>query len=199
MPRPKGFDPARKLDEAMLLFWNQGFATTSIPKLEKALNINRFSIYDTFGDKRTLFIKVLERYTDILVDELVAPLENGTQGIADLKRFVKNFRQKFFAARESSGCLLCNTATEIGDRDSDIAKMLAAYFERIGAALYACLKRARNLGETDGSDAELRAAARLLRSSIEGILVELRLSGNPKKAAPSLAAIDAYIRGLARR
>jgi len=199
MPRPKAFDPAAKLDEAMLLFWSQGFDTTSIPKLEQALKINRFSIYDTFGDKRTLFIKVLERYTDSLVKALVVPLENGGGGIADLQAFLGNFRRKFIDSKQASGCLLCNTATEIGQRDTAIAGMVDSYFKRVDAAFLACLERARDRGEIDGSGDELAATARLLRSSVEGMLVELRLAADAQQAAPTLAAIEAFVRGLERR
>jgi TetR/AcrR family transcriptional repressor of nem operon len=138
MPRPKAFDPADKLDEAMVLFWNEGFETTSIPKLEKKLKINRFSIYDTYGDKRTLFVKVLERYTGILEERFVLPLQEGSKGIADLRRFLKDMWQKFGEPEQTSGCLLINTATEIGSHDQGIAKIVNGYFERVGDALLTC-------------------------------------------------------------
>jgi TetR/AcrR family transcriptional repressor of nem operon len=199
MPRPKAFDPAEKLDEAMIMFWDEGFESTSIPKLEEHLKINRFSIYDTYGDKRSLFTKVLQRYTDGLLHLLVMPLENGTRGIADLRRFLKDFRRHFVGSPVARGCLLCNTATEIGDRDAEIAEAIEAYFERLENALVACLKRARKMGEIGSSNAAIRSHARLMRSSVQGILVDLRLTRDQAKVAPAFRAIEAYIRSLKNR
>ena len=51
MPRPKQFDPDHALEMAMHVFWRQGYKATSIEDLAGAMGINRFSLYDTFGDK----------------------------------------------------------------------------------------------------------------------------------------------------
>jgi TetR/AcrR family transcriptional repressor of nem operon len=196
MPRHKAFDPEEKLDQAVTLFWNNGYGATSIPALEKHLGINRFSIYDTYGDKRTLFTKVVARYTDELIDELVEPLENGSGGFADLDRFLKAFRRRFQDSDRARGCLLVNTATEIGSRDPDVARHIQSYFERFERAIVGCLQRARRLGELDATPAEVRSYARLLLCSAEGILLELRLAGDVKDVAPAFRAVANYCRSL---
>jgi TetR/AcrR family transcriptional repressor of nem operon len=189
MPRPKAFDPETKLDDAMGLFWSQGFEPTSIPQLEKHLNINRFSIYATFGNKRSLFIKALRRYTDGLIGGLVKPLEQGSGGIADLDAFLKGFWQRFGAKDSIPGCLLCNTATELGDSDAEIAKQVSDYFERVELAVFECLQRAKSLGEVQGSAEELRNRARLARASLQGLLVELRLAGRTQRSRKTFDAL----------
>lgn len=62
MPRPKSFDPDTVLTKAMDVFWEKGYDAASISDLTAAMGINRFSLYDTFGDKHTLYIKALESY-----------------------------------------------------------------------------------------------------------------------------------------
>lgn len=199
MPRPKAFDPAVKLDEAVSLFWREGFESTSIPALEKHLKINRFSIYDTYGDKRSLFLRVLDRYTELLVDELIRPLEDGVGGIADLGRFFATFKRKFAGPEVVHGCLMVNTATEIGGRDPDIAARVEAYFDSLERALLACLSRARELGEFEASNADLRSRARILRAGVEGILVELRLGRNSQEVGRTIRAMRASVPGLGAR
>lgn len=199
MPRPKAFDPSDKLDEAMTLFWTHGFATTSVPVLEKNLKINRFSIYDTFGDKRTLFLEALKRYAAQLESLLLEPLENGSKGLADLRGFFAGFKGKFGETDQPRGCLLCNTASEIGHDDAEIAEVVSSYFERVESAFLAALKRARELGEIAGSDAALRAHARLLRSCVQGILLELRLVDDVSRVRPAFAAVDTYLRDLKQK
>jgi TetR/AcrR family transcriptional repressor of nem operon len=186
---PKAFDPAAKLDDAMRLFWNQGFEATSIPQLEKHLKINRFSIYDTFGNKRSLFLRVLRRYTELLVEGLVEPLESGSGGLTDLDEFLKRFWTRFGAKGAIPGCLLCNTATELGGADPEIAKQVNSYFERVELAVVRCLQRAKELGELQGTTEELRCRARLARASLQGLLVELRLSESGRRSRKTFDAL----------
>ena len=51
MARSCNFDRQEKLIQAMELFWQKGFAETSIADLVEHLGINRFSLYNSFGDK----------------------------------------------------------------------------------------------------------------------------------------------------
>jgi len=196
MPRHKAFNPEEKLDLAVTLFWNRGYGATSIPALEKNMGINRFSIYDTYGNKQALFAKVLEKYTNELIDQLVEPLEDGVEGFADLNHFLKEFRRRFEGSERARGCLLVNTATEIGSREPDVAHPIQSYFERLERAIASCLLRARQLGELDATPAEVRGYARLLLCSAEGILLELRLAGDIKDVAPSFRAVEKYCLSL---
>jgi len=195
MPRPKAYEPDAALQSAMQLFWTDGFEITSIPKLEKRLGINRFSIYDAFGSKRKLFLKALESYTGMLIDTLVEPLESGTDGLGDLERFLSRFQRLFLGQKAPRGCLLCNTATELGNRDEEIALKVNAYFERVETAVFKCLLRAQDLGELDGGRDMLRDRARVARSCMQGVLIDLRLGRRASEIRRALGALKSYILG----
>ena len=62
MARPKEFDQEKVLRKAIRLFSQQGFAATSTDDLMRVMDIGRQSMYDTFGDKRALFLKALKMY-----------------------------------------------------------------------------------------------------------------------------------------
>src|SRR5260370_24970957 len=62
MARPKEFDRDVAVARAMSVFWSKGYAATSTDDLLQAMKIGRQSLYDTFGDKRRLFVEALERY-----------------------------------------------------------------------------------------------------------------------------------------
>ncbi len=49
------------LDKAMNLFWQKGYNATSAQDLVNGLSISRSSLYDTFGDKHSLFVKALKQ------------------------------------------------------------------------------------------------------------------------------------------
>ena len=63
--RPREFDPERALEQAMEVFWAQGYEATSVQDLLEAMGINRGSMYDTFGDKHTLFVAAIEHYSQV--------------------------------------------------------------------------------------------------------------------------------------
>src|SRR6266481_10137531 len=62
MARPKEFDQERALHRAISIFSQKGFAATSTDDLMRAMDLGRQSMYDTFGNKRALFLKALEVY-----------------------------------------------------------------------------------------------------------------------------------------
>src|SRR5258708_14656076 len=64
MARTKAFNPQRALAKAMGVFWRLGYENASTETLMKAMGIARQSLYDTFGDKRALYLKALAFYRD---------------------------------------------------------------------------------------------------------------------------------------
>ena len=62
--RPRGFDADEALQQAMLVFWKQGYEGASLSDLTSAMGITKTSMYAAFGNKEQLFRKALERYTD---------------------------------------------------------------------------------------------------------------------------------------
>ena len=64
MARPKEFEPEQALDAAMNVFWRLGYEHTSLDALMQEMGIARQSLYDTFGDKRALYLRALAHYRD---------------------------------------------------------------------------------------------------------------------------------------
>ena len=62
MPRKKQFGVDDVMHKAMVAFWDHGYQATSLQDLVECMGINRASLYDTFGDKYSLFIETLHSY-----------------------------------------------------------------------------------------------------------------------------------------
>lgn len=58
----------------MAVFWRHGFEATSIEELVAASGINRASMYSAFGDKRHLFIAMLDHFQEQVNGRRLAPL-----------------------------------------------------------------------------------------------------------------------------
>ncbi len=56
------FDEDRMLDRALAVFWQHGYSNTTMQELASATGVQRGSLYNAYGDKETLFLRVFERY-----------------------------------------------------------------------------------------------------------------------------------------
>jgi AcrR family transcriptional regulator len=63
--RPRGFDLDQALDQAIDVFWRQGYEGTSLSDLTDAMGINRPSLYAAFGNKEQTFKLAVDRYAKI--------------------------------------------------------------------------------------------------------------------------------------
>ena len=62
MARPREFDRDHVLGKAIGVFASHGYEGASTEVLLARMGISRQSMYDTFGDKRRLYLEALERY-----------------------------------------------------------------------------------------------------------------------------------------
>ncbi|MDU0353547.1 TetR/AcrR family transcriptional regulator [Paraglaciecola aquimarina] len=58
------FDSEVALDRAMHVFWQKGYVGASLSDLTQSMGINKPSMYRTFGNKESLFVKTTQRYLD---------------------------------------------------------------------------------------------------------------------------------------
>src|SRR6266403_1052258 len=105
MARTKGFNPQRALAKAMGVFWRLGYENASTEILMKAMGIARQSLYDTFGDKRALYLKALAYYRD----ETHASLRRLFSSVRPVKAAFRKLLLDLSAesrAQHARGCLL---------------------------------------------------------------------------------------------
>lgn len=115
MARSKEFDVDNVLGKAMNVFWQQGYEKTSMQDLVTGMGIHKRSMYDTFGDKHTLYIKAMERFADMTVSKMAGRVE----GTDSAKEAIRLLFDTIIHKQESepTGCLLVNTAVELANHD----------------------------------------------------------------------------------
>src|SRR5690349_18412495 len=62
MARPRQFDEQDAVTRATGLFWRRGYNATSVRDLGAELELTPSSLYRTFTDKHTLFLRALDHY-----------------------------------------------------------------------------------------------------------------------------------------
>ncbi len=127
MARKKEYIEAEVIDKAMALFWRNGFETTSLNMLEKEMGINKFSIYASFGSKIGVFLESIKSYRRRL-SQITDKLEISSNGVAGLKQYFYDFIDFSKENECGKGCLIVNTAIELGENaDTKIKEELAKF------------------------------------------------------------------------
>jgi AcrR family transcriptional regulator len=107
--RPRSFDKEKALDAAMQVFWRKGYEGTSLTDLTEAMGINRPSIYAAFGDKESLYCKVLDRYAAGPTAYIAKALEESDPRVA-MERLLMGGADATTSPANPHGCLMLQEA-----------------------------------------------------------------------------------------
>ena len=147
MPRHKKYDHDIVLNRAMHVFWKNGYEATSVRMLEKEMGINQFSIYSSFSSKKSLFIESIRKYRDHVKQNVFYSLMKENAGLAELEAFLKHSVKSGSIDDSSKGCLVVNTAAELGGKDKEITREINLYFDFIRDMLKKVFDNAVGKGE----------------------------------------------------
>jgi AcrR family transcriptional regulator len=144
--RPRSFDLDQALDAAMQVFWEKGYEGASLSDLTAAMDINRPSLYAAFGNKETLFHKVLDRYAEGRASYLNEALKQPTaRAVAD--KLLRGAADLLADPTHPSGCLMVQGALVCGESADCIREELGSRRAADEAALRRRFKRAKAEGD----------------------------------------------------
>ncbi len=173
----KQFDPKQALEKAMQLFWAKGYAATGMTELQEQMGIGRKSLYDTFGNKRQLFIKALQLYSNSFVRQIFSELNKEGSPLENVRRVMRTL-QEMHSMPESTGCLLGVSMAQCRTNDSEMAEILRHHMKGVEEAFYKAFKRAQYVGELDGNT-DIRDLARLYMGIVQGLALIGRVEVAP--------------------
>jgi TetR/AcrR family transcriptional regulator, transcriptional repressor for nem operon len=194
MARPREFDGDKALSQAMRVFWERGYRASTFEELVKAAEVKKQSLYGAFGDKRALFVKSLELYRNQVLSEIQGLLREADSPFEGIGRVMRYAAQPPRAKNSPSGCLMANTALELGVSDPDVAVEVKKLFRSTERTLTAAVKKGQERGEiTTRFDAA--AIAQSLANTINGIRILQNTGASDRHVKTvvemALAAIEA--------
>jgi TetR/AcrR family transcriptional repressor of nem operon len=175
MSRTKEFDEAEVLDQALELFRARGFKHTSFADLTSELGVSRQSLYDTYGDKQTLYQTALRRYLDRSLDAIRRKLADP----APIREVLIGLFDGMLAGtcgNGSPGCLMVNSMVEQAPHDADIRALAQVHAREIEGLFTSRLSAAQRQGEI-ARDKDPVALARFLYHTMLGFGVASRALG----------------------
>lgn len=178
MPRNKEFDYDEKLEIVRNLFWKKGYHATSMHDIVDALQINRSSIYNTYGNKHALFLKCLGNYAQLKTAQYRSAVSYDGSPFEVLSHVVHDVVHQ--TIKDKKACLIVRTIFELGDSDKEVSTLItanASVLEGIFRELVETAKLAKEIK----TDVVPEVAARYILSAFSGFHKHYELSGNKKE------------------
>jgi AcrR family transcriptional regulator len=167
--RPRAFDPETALDAAMRVFWQNGYEGASLSELTQAMNINRPSLYATFGDKATLFRKAMERYVEGPASYVETALKRPTARAA-VEALFEGAVNLTTSQANPRGCLSIQAGTAGAEQDPIRCEM--ARMRQAGVhAVQERLEQGQREGDLS-STVDVAALARYVTTVIRGLGIQ---------------------------
>lgn len=192
MPRARAFDEAQVLSRAMLCFWRHGYTATGMKQLEAATQLQTSSLYNAFGSKEALFLKVLDHYyQEVMARRIEHYLHNYERPLDGVREF---FSDSFVSDKRGPGigCLAVNTSTELGPHQLAVREKLQRAFQQLNSGFAFALTQAQQRGELSAAvDTKQRAAHLLLL--LNGLLVQARLADKSLWYDDAMASLETLL------
>ncbi|MGY2168215.1 TetR/AcrR family transcriptional regulator [Pseudomonas gingeri] len=172
MARTRAFNREQALQQAIRVFCDKGFSAASTDELMQAMQLGRQSMYNTFGDKRALYMHAMRQYIADSVSDLILKLGKGASPLAGLESALLAFVSRV-QSEGTAGCMGVNAVCEFGVEDAEINQLRESAAQTLMAAFERALHEAREAGEID-REIDIPAAARYLMSSLGGLKISAK-------------------------
>jgi TetR/AcrR family transcriptional regulator, transcriptional repressor for nem operon len=202
MARPREFDEDAVLDAAVYQFWLRGYKATSVRDLAKSMGITSASLYNAFGDKRSLFRRALAHYVECSFSDRVSRFENRLHPREAIQAFFREIVERSVSDEDHKGCLLVNSALEVAPYDAEFQKTIADVLVKVESFFRRCVAAGQVSGEIPNA-ASADDLARLLLGTLLGIRVLAR--ARPERALleglmrPVLSLLDTDLQSRRKR
>lgn len=190
--RPRSYDPDTALAQAMAVFWDAGYAGTSLDDISEGTGLNRPSLYSAFGDKRALYLKTLRGYRDRGSEAINEAFGHHEPLRAALRRIYERAVALYLSGESGArGCFLIGTAVTEAVLDPEVRTTLREALREFDVLFEKRIRRASEDGELQ-RDADPVALARVASAILHTLAIRSR-AGEPRKVldATIAAGLDA--------
>lgn len=178
MPRPRKIEKDDALDAAMQTFWRKGYEATSLQDLMQATGLQKGSLYQTFGDKKALFMAAFNRYADRAYNDYKDYFDSAPSAKVGMQGFLT---EKFvdFAYQDAAckGCFVVNTAIELAPHDPDARAVIHRQSARMEKMLAGVIKAGQDAGDFR-TDISADALAVELNIIMSGLMADSKSSSD---------------------
>ncbi|MEZ5418085.1 MAG: TetR/AcrR family transcriptional regulator [Vicinamibacterales bacterium] len=179
---------------AMELFWEKGYASTSVADILKAAGANSGSLYHFFPGKQELLLAVLDTYLGGIDEMLLRPIWEGVDDPIDkVFALLGGYRRHLTTTECQYGCPIGYLALELHEPDPPVRERIAANFSQWVERVETCLVDA---GDRLPRDLDRRALAHFVLTTMEGAVMQARTYRSIDTFDQSIAQLRRYVTAL---
>jgi AcrR family transcriptional regulator len=143
--RPRTYDSAVALSQAMQTFWQKGYAGTSVDDLCAATGLNKPSLYAGLGDKQHLYHLALQAYVQQVGAGMAVVLGDARLSLTEALDTLMH--QAVSLYQDGRGCFLVSTTPAVAWDDLTVRETVAQALRAQDVALAARFKQAQQVGQ----------------------------------------------------
>ena len=186
----------RLIASARFLFWERGFAGTSMAELLAHADVNSGSFYHFFDSKEALLRSVLEGYIELLRPMVVDPaFASVEEPVARIFAILAGYRNRILATDCRYGCPLGRLALEIDPENAPAHALIARNFQGWIEAVRECLE---DMKPSLPPETDLEALATYVLVVMEGGVVLSRSYRSVEPFDRAVAQLREHFRLLLR-
>lgn len=190
--RPLQHHPETALKAAVQAFWRSGYHHTSMRDLLDAMQLSRSSLYQAYGNKEALFLLALTRYREELLGSLNERLAQEASAWQFIENLLLRTAQQAQSEQAALGCLIFNSATELGNSGSSVSNASVQSVEAITQFFVKVIQQAQQEGSI-AKEHDVQSAAYFLTLSMSGLRMVLKSGANQQQ---SQQQVEHILRGL---
>lgn len=177
MARTKDFDETEVLNRAMNIFWSRGYNATSMEDLVGGLGISRSSLYDTYTDKHTLFIKALENYNQLNQLKIQEIINRNGPAKETMRTLIEMAITGISGGKKLTGCMMVNAEVEVAPYDKEVNKLVCRNYQELEELFYQVIEKGKKKGEIKTRQ-DSKSLARFISNAVKGIQVTAKTSSD---------------------
>lgn len=184
--RPLSFDREAALHQAMLVFWRQGYESTSVNELTAAMGITPPSLYAAFGDKERLFLEAVDRYSDGPGNAAML-FQRGTSARGTIAQLLEANAKELSRPNQPRGCMVIAAAVNGSVGSLRVQEALRKRRREVEDGIYEWILRGIESGELQ-QGVNPRALAKFYYSVLQGMTLQAR-DGTTRKELLDVAEL----------
>ena len=184
MARPKKFSREGVVEKALPVFWQHGYAQTSLQDLERATGVNKSGLYSEFENKEELFAACLRHYIQTRTGEALLTAE--PLGWKNIERYLEVAPSTVAGQR---GCFAVSSMRELAILPRQAREMIIEGRK----ALRRLIKK--NV-EAENSSMSTDAICDLISVFFSGLSIECNLEAGPPRNRDKVRSFMRTLRAL---
>ncbi len=188
MARHREFNEDEVIERAMVLFWEKGYESASVRDLNKAMGISSSSMYETFGDKRSIFLLALAKFCEIERGSIAQKAEAAETPQTFIEQLFMSVETIMLPDSHTRGSMAFNAMVEFGTRDADVTQLLLTHYFGIADIVATVIHQAQSRGTITTQSHALEIAYTIV-TTLQGV-------ATLKGVKPDFAYVSAITRNI---